>query len=184
MKYLRSTPSDHTFFSVYAKLSRLIKASGYFAQVVSALTEVSGIGAAAYSVLFPIFAENAIHISAAIATIGTVVLEVGLRVTIPQAVDAVLYKRWQGLHMAMSVSVFILGAVLLTTSGVLSYKNSKTVVDSVVTTPQRDSLAIQAAQIEYNATKAKLGEAYRADSTTTSQRYQKRIQAQETAFSG
>lgn len=184
MLYLRSNPKDHKFFSTYAKLAKSIRASGYFAQVVSALTEVGGIFAASLSVLHPIFGNNAVYPSAAVAVIGTAVLEIGLRVTIPQAVDAVLYKRWQGLHMAMSVSVFILGAVLLTTSGVLSYKNSRVVVDSVVVEPERDSLAIQAAQIEHNAKKAKLGEAYRADSTTTAQRYQKRIQAEETAFSG
>ncbi len=184
MKHLISTPKDTAFFSVYARLAKSVKASGYFAQVVSALTEVGGIGAAAYSVLFPIFGENTIHISAAIATIGTAVLEVGLRVTIPQAVDAVLYKRWQGLHLAMSIAVFVLGFVLLATSGVLSYKNSQTIVDSVVDQPARDTTGIQGAQIEYNATKAKAAEAYRADSTTTAQQFTERKQATEAAFSG
>jgi hypothetical protein len=184
MKHLRSTPNDHAFFSVYAKLAKSVKASGYFAQVVSALTEVGGIFAASLSILSPIFGQYAVYPSAAVAIIGTAVLEVGLRVTAPQCVDAVLYKRWQGLHMAMSIAVFVLGFVLLGTSGVLSYKNSRTVVDSVVTTPQRDSSAIQAAQIVYNANKAKLGEAYRADSTTTAQQYEKRIQATTAAFSG
>lgn len=184
MKYLRSTPNDHSFFSVYAKLAKSVKASGYFAQIVSALTEIGGIFAASLSILHPVFGQNAVYPSAAIAAIGTAILEVGLRVTIPQAVDAVLYKRWQGLHLAMSIAVFILGFVLLTTSGVLSYKNSQTVVDSVVVEPERDSTGIQAAQIEYNSTKAKHGEQYRADSTTTSERYQKRIQATTAAFSG
>jgi hypothetical protein len=169
---------------VYAKLAKSVKASGYFAQIVSALTEVGGIFAASLSILTPIFGQYAVYPSAAVAIIGTAVLEVGLRVTAPQAVDAILYRRWQGLHRAMTVSVFVLGAVLLTTSGILSYKNSKTVVDAVTITPQLDSMAVQAAQIEYNADKAKLAEAYRADSTTASQRYQKRIQAQETAYSG
>ena len=184
MKHLNSTPQDTAFFSVYARLAKSVKASGYFAQVVSALTEVGGIGAAAYSVLFPIFGENTIHIAAAIATIGTAVLEVGLRVTIPQAVDAVLYKRWQGLHLAMSIAVFVLGFVLLATSGVLSYKNSQTIVDSVVDQPARDSTGIQGAQIEYNATQAKAAEAYRADSTTTVQQFTERKTATAAAYSG
>lgn len=184
MKYLTSTPNDHSFFSVYAKLAKSVKASGYFSQIVSALTEIGGIFAASLSVLHPIFGERAVYIAAAIAAIGTAVLEVGLRVTIPQAVDAVLYKRWQGLHLAMSIAVFILGFVLLTTSGVLSYKNSQTVVDSVVIEPQRDSTGIQAAQIEYNSTKAKAAEAYTADSTTTAQQFTQRKQATTAAFSG
>lgn len=184
MKHLNSTPQDTAFFSVYARLAKSVKASGYFAQIVSALTEVGGIGAAAYSVLFPIFGDNTIHIAAAIAIIGTAVLEVGLRVTIPQAVDAVLYKRWQGLHLAMSIAVFVLGFVLLATSGILSYKNSQTVVDSVVEQPQRDSLKIQGVQIRYNATKANAAQAYRADSTTTAQQFTERKTATAAAFAG
>ena len=184
MKHLRSTPKDRAFFSTYARLGKTIKSSGYFAQVVSALTEVSGIFAAALSVLYPILQSLAIYPAAAVAIIGTAVLEIGLRVTIPQAVDAVLYKRWQGLHLAMSIAVFILGFVLLATSGILSYQNSKTVVDAVVVEPERDSLAIQGAQIDYNANQAKAAEAYRSDSTATAQRYQERLAAEQTAYAG
>lgn len=184
MKHLRSTPKDTGFFSVYARLAKSVKASGYFAQIVSALTEVGGIFAASLSVLHPIFGQVSIYPAAAIAIIGTAILEVGLRVTIPQAVDAVLYKRWQGLHLAMSIAVFVLGFVLLATSGVLSYKNSKTIVDSVVIEPERDSLKIQRAQIEYNSAKAKLGEQYRADSTATVQQFTQRTAATTAAFSG
>ncbi|MCI5094472.1 MAG: hypothetical protein MRY86_26145, partial [Phaeodactylibacter sp.] len=184
MKYLRSTPKDRAFFATYARLGKTIKSSGYFAQIVSALTEVSGIFAAALSVLYPILQELAIYPAAAVAIIGTAVLEIGLRVTIPQAVDAVLYKRWQGLHLAMSIAVFILGFVLLATSGILSYQNSKTVVDAVVVEPERDSLAIQGAQIDYNASQAKAAEAYRSDSTATAQRYQERLAAEQTAYAG
>jgi hypothetical protein len=184
MKHLRSTPQDTDFFSIYARLAKSIKASGYFAQVVSALTEVGGIFAASLSVLYPIFADRAVYLAAAVALIGTGVLEVGLRVVIPQAVDAVLYKRWQGLHLAMSIAVFILGIVLLGTSGVLSYKNSQTVVDTVVEEPQLDSTKIEGAQIRYNAQVAKLGEAYRADSSTVTQRYQNLLETEKAAYTG
>lgn len=184
MKHLRSTPKDRGFYDIYARLARSIKASGYFAQLVSALTEVGGLFAAALSILHPIFGPTAIYPSAAIALIGTAVLEVGLRVVIPQAVDAVLYKRWQGLHLAMSMAVFLLSFVLLASSGILSYQNSKTVVDTVVVEPERDSLAIQGAQIDYNASQAKAAEAYRSDSTATAQRYQERLAAEQTAYTG
>ena len=161
-----------------------IKACGAASQGVSALTEVGGIGAAAYSVLFPIFGENTIYLASTIAIIGTAVLEIGLRVTIPKAVDAVLYKRWKGLHMAMSIAVFVLGFVLLATSGILSYQNSKTIVDAVVVEPERDSVAIQGIQIDYNAKQVKATEAYRNDSTAIAQRYQERLAAEQTAFAG
>ena len=184
MKHLRSTPKDRGFHDIYARLAKSINASGYFAQLVSALTEIGGLFAAALSVLYPIFGEWAIYPSAAVALIGTAVLEIGLRVVIPQAVDAVLYKRWQGLHLAMSISVFLLGLILLAASGVLSFKNSQTVVDTMVEEPEIDSIALQAAQVNYNAKVAKLGEAYRADSASTAKRYEQRIQAEKEAYSG
>ena len=184
MKNLRSTPNDMDFFAVYANLRRKIIASGYFAQVVSALTEVGGIFAASLSILLPIFGSHSVYIAAVIAVIGTAVLEIGLRVVAPQMIDAILYKRWQGLHLAMSISVFILGFVLLGTSGVLSYKNSKTVVDTMVEEPELDSLAIQAAQIKYNAELSKLNRAYQVDSSEIAQRYQTRVQAEKAAYEG
>jgi len=184
MKHLQSAPSDHSFYSTYAKLSKSIKASGYFAQVVSALTEIGGIFAASLSILLPVFGENAVYISGAVAIIGTAVLEVGLRVTIPQAVDAVLYKRWEGLHLAMSIAVFILGVVLLATSGILSFKNSQTVVATMVEVPEIDSTELQGAQIRYNSDKQLLRREYEADSTTIAQRYEKRTQATTAAYAG
>lgn len=185
MKNLKSTPTDMVFFAVYAKLRRSLNISGYFAQVVSAMTEIGGIFAACLSVFAPILGtSSAIYPAAAAAIIGTAILEIGLRVTIPQAVDAVLYKRWQGLHLAMSIPVFILGFVLLATSGILSYQNSKTVVNAVLEEPERDSLAIQGARIDYNASQAKAAEAYRSDSTATGQRYQERLAAEQTAYAG
>lgn len=184
MKHLKTAPKETGFFETYVKLAKSIKASGYFAQVVSALTEVGGIFAASLSVLYPIFSEYAVYLAAAVAVIGTAVLEVGLRVVIPQAVDAVLYKRWQGLHLAMSIAVFILGIVLLGTSGVLSYKNSQTVVDTVVEEPELDSAALRSEQINYNAKLGNLAKEYRNDSTATAERYEKRIQAEKQAYSG
>lgn len=184
MKHLHSAPSNHSFYSTYAKLSRSIKASGYFAQVVSALTEIGGIFAASLSILLPVFGANAVYISGAVAIIGTAVLEVGLRVTIPQAVDAVLYKRWKGLHLAMSIAVFILGLVLLATSGVLSFKNSQTVVATMVEVPEVDSTKLQGAQIRYNSDKQLLWREYEADSTTIAERYEKRTEATTAAYEG
>jgi hypothetical protein len=57
-------------------------------------------------------------------------------------------------------------------------------VDAVVVEPERDSLAIQGAQIDYNASQAKAAEAYRKDSTATAQRYQERLAAERTAYAG
>ena len=120
MKNLKSLPKQNKYFARYARLANSIRLSGYFSQGVSGLTEIGGIFAAALSILYPIFPSLAFYIAAVIAVIGTLVLEAGLRIAVPQSVDAILYKRWSGPDLAMSISVLILSLILLATSGVLS----------------------------------------------------------------
>ena len=184
MKHIKSTPKDRGFYDIYARLSKSISTSGYFAQVVSALTEIGGIFAASLSMLQPIFGNIAIYAAATIAILGTVTLEVGLRVVIPQMVDAVLYKRWQGLHLAMSIAVFILGMILLGTSGILSYKNSQTVVDTVVQEPTIDSTKIVASKLERDSAEAKLIADYRREGTAITRQFQNRTETTEAAYKG
>ncbi|WP_282776758.1 hypothetical protein [Phaeodactylibacter xiamenensis] len=124
------------------------------------------------------------HVAAAVALLVTLILEGGLRITIPQAVDSFLYKRFEGLDLALTVIYVVLGIGLMATSGYISFQNSKIIVDSVVVEPERDSLAIQGARIDYNASQAKVAETYRNDSTATAQRYQERLAAEQTAFTG
>ena len=103
MKHLRTAPTETGFFETYAKLAKSITLSGVFAQIVSGLTEIGGIFAASYSALLPIFPELALPIAGAVAIIGTAVLELGLRVLMPHTVDAVLYRRYSGLHLPMTI---------------------------------------------------------------------------------
>ena len=152
--------------------------------IVSGTTEIGGIFTAAVSALEPIAGQYSWYVAGAIALIATLVLEGGLRIMIPQAVDSFLYKRFQGLDLALTVIYVVLGIGLIATSGYLSFQNSKIIVDSVVVEPERDSLAIQGAQIEYNARQVKEAEGYKSDSTAIAERYQQRFQAEQAAYAG
>jgi hypothetical protein len=162
MKFVRTAPNEKGFFETYARLRQSINLSGYAAQVVSALTELGGIFAAAYATLLPVLPALAFYFAAVIAVIGTAVLELGLRVTAPQAVDAVLYKRWQGLHRAMSVAVLLLAVVLIAASTTLSFSNSKRLVAEYAPPAEQLSTA-EADSIRAKDVSAALT-VYRADS--------------------
>ncbi|MCB0568007.1 MAG: hypothetical protein KDD01_26855 [Phaeodactylibacter sp.] len=182
MKFLRSLPSDTGFFETYAKLARSIKLSGIFAQVISAATEIGIIYALSYQALLPILPEVAPYLAGIVAALGTVTIEGGLRVTTPQAVDAVLYGRFGGLHLVMSIAVFIVVFLLGGASGVLSFKNSDTIVENL-TAPSADREKLSTDSL-YNGLQADAITQWKADSTTIAAKWQTLLTSQESAFSG
>jgi len=182
MKHLKTAPTQTGFFETYAKLAKSITLSGVFAQIVSGLTEIGGIFAASYSALLPIFPQLALPIAGAVAIIGTAVLELGLRVLMPHTVDAVLYRRYSGLHLPMTIAIWVLTVVLLTASGFLSFQNSKTIVKEYapeaeqMTTTQADSI-LHTATAQHSAT-------WQADSARIAEQYAAQITAATTAGAG
>lgn len=182
MKSLHGLPTVQDFFQTYAKLSSAIRRSGFAAQVVSALTEIGGIYAAAYSALLPVFPSLAFYLAAAVALIGTAVIEVGLRVLTPHTVDAVLYRRFNGLYLPMTVAIWLCTALLLGTSGVISFANSKTIVAEY--TPPAEQLATTAQDSAYLAEKSALAATFSQDSAMIAGRHESQIQAQKIAYAG
>lgn len=182
MKHLRTAPTQTGFFETYARLSKSITLSGVFAQVVSALTEIGGIFAAAYSALSPIFPKLALPIAGAVALIGTAVLELGLRVLAPHTVDAILYRRYSGLHLPMTIAIWILTAVLLTASGLLSFQNSKTIVAEYA--PEAEQITTTEADSVYQAATAQHSATWQADSARITEQYAAQITATTTAGAG
>ena len=182
MKHLRTAPTQTGFFETYAKLAKSITLSGVFAQVVSALTEIGGIFAASYSALLPIFPQLALPIAGAVALIGTAVLELGLRVLMPHTVDAVLYRRYSGLHLPMTIAIWILTAVLLTASGFLSFQNSKTIVKEYA--PEAEQITTTEADSIYQAATARHSATWQADSARIAEQYAAQISAATAAGAG
>lgn len=169
MKKLRSLPQNRDFFDVYATLIKTVRKSKTAVQMVSAATEIGIIYSAALSALFPIFPATAPYVAMGIAVLGTIVIEMGLRVMMPQSVDAILYKRFQGLHLPMTITVLSLSVALVVTSGTLSFKNSKVVVEQF--TPEVIKTATQVPDSTYQVKFGQLRAEYSADSLAAAQKY-------------
>jgi hypothetical protein len=182
MKILKTLPQEQGFFEVYARMAGAIRLSGFAAQVVSGLTEIGGIFAAAYATLVVILPDLAVYMAAVIAALGTAVIEIGLRVLMPQSVDAILYKRFSGLHLPMTIAVWLLCAVLLAASGVLSFKNSKTIVASV--TPEAAQATTAAADSVLSARTSELVAAWQADSAAVAVQAAALAATTQTAYRG
>lgn len=132
MKKVNSLPENEEFFSNYIWLVKALSIAGYGGQVVSALTEIGGIYVAARLSLAPIIpAEFLVYICGTIAALGTAIIEVGLRHSVPHCVDSVLYRRFSGLRLAITVFVWLITGLLLIASGVLSFRNSTTIVSNM-----------------------------------------------------
>ena len=182
MKNLKSNPKNEGFFSTYINLIKTLKKAGYASQVVSALTEVGGIFAAAYMALLPIIPPLAIYVAAIIAVIGTAVIELGLRQLLPHSVDSILYKRFNGLHLAMTIFIWSCTFILLAASGVLSFQNSKTIVEQVTPPPKQETTTTT--DSIYNAQTASAKAQFSIDSAMIAERYESLIQANTTAYKG
>jgi hypothetical protein len=182
MKNLRSNPKDQRFFETYINLIKTLKKAGYASQVVSALTEIGGIFAAAYMALLPITPQFAIYFAAIIAVIGTAVIELGLRQLLPHSVDSILYKRFSGLHLPMTILIWVSVLILLAASGVLSFQNSKQIVEQVTPPPAQETTT--ATDSIYQLQTASAKQQFSIDSAMIAERYKSLIQANTTAYKG
>lgn len=169
MKFLRSLPENSEFFQAYAKLAGSIRAAGLFAQVVSAATEFSIIYALSYQSIAPILPELAQYFAGLVAILGVVVIEGGLRVSTPQAVDAVLHRRFSGLHFVMTLAVFVVVTLLGAASGWLSFTNSTAIVEGM--TAGRYEGERTAADSTYQASTAEQRATWAADSAAITSKH-------------
>lgn len=182
MKSVNNLPKDRQFFDTYARLASSVRASGYFAQFVSAATEIGIIYALAYNALAEFFPSLAVVLAIITAIIGTAVIEVGLRLTTPHAVDAVLYHRWSGLYLAMSIAVLILTTVLMATSGYLSFSNSGEIVENL--TPHAKQLTTTQTDSIYQAETAMAKAQFVSDTALIQANYKSMIVATIAAYDG
>jgi hypothetical protein len=182
VKQIKSIPSDTVFFATYALLAATIRRSGWIAQVISGLTEIGGIYAAAYAALLPIFPYLATTAAGIIAVLGTALIEVGLRVLAPYSVDAVLNKRYDGLHLAMTIATMTLTVFLIATSGWLSFNNSFIIVEEFTPAAEpRESTPFDSTLLRR---KDRLYAEWKADSTALTKQFATQIVAQKQAYDG
>ncbi|MCB0553025.1 MAG: hypothetical protein KDD02_05690 [Phaeodactylibacter sp.] len=182
MKLLRSLPADKGFFDIYALLIKVIRKSKTAAQIVSGLTEIGIIYAIAYQSIQPILPQYAFYIAGIVAVIFTIVIEGGLRVVTPLSVDAILFKRYQGLHLPMTVAIFLVTIVLLIASGLLSFQNSGEIVEAV--TPQAEKQNTNSIDSTYQAEIGRLQATFSTDSAMVASRYNNLITTTNEAYRG
>jgi hypothetical protein len=148
-----ATPEGQQFYTRYASLVPALTKSGYLAQIVSGLTEWGILYALIYSSLAAFWPDHAAAAGIAGATVGVLVVEVGLRRLLPYGARAIIYKRWQGLDLWISCVVLATAALLLAVSALLSFTGSRSLVDNMAsppaeaTTTATDSLATAEADL-------------------------------------
>ncbi len=172
-------PKDNDFFNRYATLTPTLYKLGFFAQLVSAFTEFGIIYNLVYSSLADFWPEYAPTAATTGAIIGTAFLEVGLRKFLPYSCQAVLYRRFRGLDLLMTVFILLATVALLATSGVLSFQGSKTMVAAVA--PAADQKTTAAADTAYKAGRVIALQTYQADSAEIVTRYASQAAAITTA---
>ena len=181
MKTLFSLPKDDGFFNRYATLIPTLRKLGYLAQIVSALTEIGVIYAIIYSSLAGFWPSLAVPAATLGAIIGTAFIEIGLRQFIPYSARAILYRRFAGLDRLMTVFILAAAVGLLLTSGSLSFKGSKTMVEAVAPAPKLQT-SDKADQYFHNGKTDALN-TFRQDSAEITSRFAGLITAQRRAYS-
>jgi len=186
MKQLKTLPQNQEFYAVYAILIATICRIKTAAQVVSGFTEIGILYAAFLSVLLPLFPNVGFMMAVIIAVFSTLIIEMGLRVFAPKAVDAILYKRYTSMHLPMTILVCLITFVLLATSGVLSFKNSKVIVnqlapaaDKVLTDPIDSVYAYKQRerQMQFTRDSTEIVQQFTEESNAVTHAFEQRIAA-------
>lgn len=150
MRFYRSLPKNAPFFQYYAGLIPTLFKVGYLSQMFSAAIELYILT----SILRPKFAPLTDHATAAAvfcASLLVALLEGGLRTGAAYSVRAILYKKFTGLHLVMSVAVWVLFLSLLVCSLTLHIEGAKEAVQANADAPTIEATthteATQAADI-------------------------------------
>jgi hypothetical protein len=180
MKTFLSLPKNESFFSYYAGLVPTLFKVGFIAQLISAATEITIIYALIYNSLQDFSPGYARSMSIVGAVIGTALLEVGLRKFTPYSIRAILYRKFSGLDLVMSIFIFLATVGLLGASGYLSFTNSKEIVRSVAPAP--DLQTDDQVKKEYGLQLENVNSQYRSDSAAIAGRYADQVTAKNKHF--
>lgn len=140
MRKLINLPKNEEFFGQYGHLLPRIKLSKNFSQVISAMTEIGVIWNGIYLNVVQFLPTWAFIFATVGSILGTVVLEGGINVFIPQSVKNVIYFRVKGIQFAMSIFVWLTSIILIGACAKLSFDGSKFIVESVISGPEVKSV--------------------------------------------
>lgn len=178
MKTFKSLPQDSEFFRIYAKFATGIAAGVVISQIISALTEAGIIYQAVYQSLEVFGASFALWGAIAGAALGVAMIElVGLRFFLPQSVDALLFSRFRGLHLPMTLFSFLMAGVLVAGSFYLSIEGKTDLVGNALETAQ-DGEKAEAGQA-HQESRAEAVAAFRQDSSALAEQYAGLLEAEK-----
>ncbi len=180
MKIHYSLPTNEKFFNRYAALIPTLVSLGFIAQIVSAVTETGIIYSIIFSRVSEVAPAHAYLIALFGAITGTAFIEIGLRKFAPYSVKAVLYRRFKGLDLAMTVFIFCVCFGLLFTSAYLSFKGSRDLVEVAAPLPDLKDTAQQDRKHAEN--KKQILNSFAADKQATADSYDKRTEAEKSRF--
>lgn len=136
MKTHQTLPTEKQFFDAYAGFISGLKVTGYLAQVLSFATQVPPL----YLMILATFAgiitgTTAAAIAGILAVTFSASIEIAARLAIPYAARQVLYKRFRGLHLVMSIGIYLVALTVAPMSVFISFHASKAIVKEISQPP-------------------------------------------------
>ena len=177
MKTFKSLPSQAgtPFFERYATLIHSLTKFGVIAQIITGACEIGII----YSLLYPSFTDLFPSIAGPLSITASLfcasLLQVGLKKLFPYSVRAILFKRFTGLDLPLSIFIFLLTGALLTVSVLLSYKGSQDIIDVSIAPPTEKTT--NAPDSIKAATEQRAAATFTTDSATIETKYKGKIEA-------
>lgn len=180
MKIHTSLPTDKEYYDRYFFYYRAAFCLAIVFQIVSGATEIGAIYTATLQSLEPFqLGWIAKAVATFVAALSTAAIEVGIFFALPLAIDAVIFKRFSGADLPMSVLILATTILLLPTSGVISFTNSDNIMDAL--RPDAEQLATTVPDSLYAARKVELSEKERLALSSTTGNYENRLEALKTA---
>mgnify|MGYP006924540580 CR=1 FL=1 len=182
MKIKFSLPTNREFYDNYAATLSSFKRNSYFAQVVSALTEIGVV----YLFFYKKFAElltpeQATTAAVTVAIFFTYFLETSLRDSLTSLIRQVLNRRWQGLHKWITTGDCLATIVFICISGLLSFSGSQTVIAPAIV-GDVSALSFDNLNATRAADRTAIMDGYNASKADVSSRYDNQIQAIKNSY--
>ena len=175
MKSFITLPTAQDFFDRYAHLIHTLNRTTPLTQIISAATEIGVIYSAIFTAVNQVLPDIATGAAITCAVLGTALLEMGLRVLFPYGWRAILYRRFKGLDLLMTVAIWAALIMFVGASGVLSFTGGKQAVIDNIPPPELATTAEAEELAEKDRTTALA--TFTADSAAITTRYAAQIDA-------
>ncbi len=173
MKFFKSVPkseANRSFFSDYARFARGISWLIVVSQIISGLTESVMFYATGYDAFIQFGRNIAVFSGVITAFFGVCLIELfGLRFMLPQCTRQFLYRRYKGMHLAMTLFIVITTLILIGGSYFLSLRGSEHTVTTQIDKAERK--ATDKIHLNHEESLFETSNTYATDSTEIDKRY-------------